>query len=114
MVLDVVVCATLEVFGNIGPAIIELIVEENKSPLLLIAPTNFLVQGIQVIVPALSALLAHATCELPCDEGPVVGTLLLDILYDHSVFVGGPPALGLRLSLARFLKGRFAGGGNRC
>ena len=109
MVLDVVVRATLEVFGNIGPAIIELIVEENKCPLFLIAPTNFLVQGIQVIVPALSALLANATCELPCNEGPVVGALLLDILDDHGVFVGGPPAFCLRFSLARFLKGRFAG-----
>ena len=60
MVLDRVVCAAFEHFGDFGPFVIDYAVHKEQDPLLLLAPVDFLYPWVQVIVPPLTALFAHA------------------------------------------------------
>jgi hypothetical protein len=64
MVFDGVVSAAVEVFGDFCPAVSEGLVREEQKPLLVIAPVLLLDVWIQMVVPALAALLADSTCIL--------------------------------------------------
>lgn len=58
VILDRVVSASLEVLGDLCPAVTESLMSEEQQPLLLITPLLLLDVGIQMIVPTLSTLLA--------------------------------------------------------
>ena len=64
MVFDRVVGATLENLGDFGPLVVNDSVHEEKNPLFFFIPVNFLNSGVEVIVPALSALLANAAVQM--------------------------------------------------
>lgn len=51
MVLDIVVSATWEELGDLGPLIAELIVELDDLAVLLISPLVLLDVGVEVVVP---------------------------------------------------------------
>ena len=46
--------------------------------ILLFSPATILNIRVQVVVPSFPALLANASIELGCDEGPVLGPVLLN------------------------------------
>jgi len=60
VVLDRVVGSTVKIFGDVGPAVFELSVLEEENPLLFVTPIYFLNAGVQMVVPALTTLLALA------------------------------------------------------
>lgn len=62
MIFDGVVSAAIEVFGDLGPAVSECFVGEEEKPFFVIAPVLLLDVGIQMVVPALAALLADSAC----------------------------------------------------
>ena len=64
MVFDRVVGATLENLGDFGPLVVNDSVHEEKNPLFFFIPVNFLNSWVEVIVPALSALLANAAVQM--------------------------------------------------
>ena len=61
VVLDGVVGAAGEVFGDLSPPVAERLVGQEEDPLLVLAPVLLLDVRIQMIVPPLSALLADTT-----------------------------------------------------
>ena len=58
MVLDRVVCPPVEVFSDISPPILELLVLQKQDPFLFITPIDLLNAGIEVVVPPFTALFA--------------------------------------------------------
>ena len=60
MVLDGVVSATFENFSNLSPFVVDDSMHKEQYPFFLLAPGNFLDHGIQVVVPAFTALLSNA------------------------------------------------------
>ena len=60
MVLDGVVGSSLEDFGDFSPFVVDDSMHKEQYPFFLLAPGNFLDHGIQVVVPALTALLSNA------------------------------------------------------
>jgi len=64
VVLDGVVGAALEDLGDLSPLVVDDAVHQEEDPLFLFVPVNFLDARVQVIVPALSALLSHAAVQM--------------------------------------------------
>ena len=60
VVLDGVVGSAFQNFGDLGPLVIDNSVHEEQNPLFLFAPADLLDHGVQVVVPALTALLTNA------------------------------------------------------
>jgi hypothetical protein len=92
MVLDCVVGAAVEDLRDVGPFVVELAVHQEQNPLLLATPVNFFDARIQVVVPALAALLAHPSRQVLCNRGPSLGALLLHELQHTPVLFLGPGA----------------------
>ena len=61
MILNCVVCSTFQISSDNRPLIVELTVTYVQNELLFLAPLILLNLGVQVIMPALSALLTDAT-----------------------------------------------------
>lgn len=91
MVLDGVVGAALENFGDFGPSVALLHpVHQEQDPLLLTTPSNMFDHWVQVVVPALPALLAKPVGHILSEEGPVVGSMDLHKFKDQEVLACGP------------------------
>lgn len=93
VVLDRVVGATFENLGNLCPLVVDDAVHEEKNPLFLFIPVNFLNSRVEVVVPTLSALLAHAAIQVLGNQGPLLGSICNDELQDAPVLFGSPGAL---------------------
>lgn len=79
-VLYVVVGPARKILGDLGPAIAELLVRVDDGLVLLRRPFVLLDVWIQVIVPALAALLTNAPGKGLCDVAPVFSAELTDVL----------------------------------
>ena len=90
MVLDGVVGATFQHFGDFSPFVVDDPVHEEKNPLFLLAPGNLLDHGVQVVVPALSALLSDAVGQVLSNQRPFLGPVRLDQLKDSPVLLSSP------------------------
>ena len=64
MILDRVVRAAFEHFGDFGPLIVHYAVHQEQYPLFLLVPVAFLDAGVEVVVPSLAALLADAAVQV--------------------------------------------------
>jgi hypothetical protein len=78
MVLDRVISPASQQLRNLGPSVAQHLMRQKEYPLFLVAPVLFLDLGVEMVVPAFSALLADATWQVLCDEGPFLGAVLLD------------------------------------
>ena len=93
MILDCVVGAPLQDFGDLGPLILKLPVHHEQYPLLLFAPAALLDLGIKMIVPPLPALLPNPHRQILRDHGPLLRANLLDKLNENDVFLWTPRSL---------------------
>ena len=78
VVLDGVVAAAKEDVSDFSPSILNGLVENVEYPVFFNRPICFLEERIQLVVPALTALLAGATFHLKSHVFPLVGTDLSD------------------------------------
>ena len=78
MVLDRIVSPAFQELGNLCPLVLILPVRNEENELLLLGPVVFLYPWVQVVVPALPALLANPTRQEVSDVGPLLGTSLMD------------------------------------
>ena len=64
VVLDRVVGAALKHLCDLGPLVVDDAVHQEQDPLFLFVPVDLLDAGVEVVVPALAALLAHAAVQV--------------------------------------------------
>mmetsp|Transcript_55587 Transcript_55587/g.153398 ORF Transcript_55587/g.153398 Transcript_55587/m.153398 type:complete len:304 (+) Transcript_55587:942-1853(+) len=102
VVFDRVVGAAGQEFGDLGPTVTEHCVGLEKYLLLLLGPRVLTDGRVQLVVPALAALLAGPSIELIPDKAPVFGTVLLHQLRHQEVLLGRP----LAHDAPRFLRHR--------
>ena len=65
----------------------------HNRQVLLFGPSLLVDIGVQMIKPALSALLANSSGEVFGDFAPIFGTVHSDQLYNDLVFLFGPGSL---------------------
>lgn len=75
-----------EKLGDFSPAVSQLLVRLVDDPVFLLSPGRLLHLWVEVVVPALAALLADTPLQVLGDHRPALGSILLDQL-DH--LVGG-------------------------
>ena len=90
MVLDRVVSAALEHLSNLGPLVADNAVHEEEDPLLFFVPIDLLNAWVEVVVPALAALLSHTTVQVLRNEGPLLRAVGDDKLEHAPVLFCGP------------------------
>ena len=90
MVFDSVISASFKYFGDFSPFVVDDSVHEEENPLFLLAPIDLLYHWVQVVVPALTALLADAIREMLCNQRPLLRAIALDELEDSPVFFSSP------------------------
>lgn len=93
MILNGVVGTALENLGNVRPFVALALVRDVENQLLLETPGVLLDLGVQMVVPALSALLSDPAREVLGDRGPLLCTFLLDEPQDEGVFFDAPGSL---------------------
>ena len=90
MVFDGIICSSLQNLGNLGPFIVDNAVHKEQNPLFFLAPADFLDHGVQVIVPALTALLTDTVGEVLCNKSPLLWPVALNKLKYAPVFLCSP------------------------
>ena len=90
MILDRVVCASLEHLSDFCPLVVDDAVHQEQDPLFLLVPVDFLDAGVEVIVPALAALLAYSAIQVLRDEGPLLWPVGHHKLKNPPVFLRCP------------------------
>ena len=93
MVLNRVVCAPFEHLGDLGPLVVHDTVHQKQDPLFLLVPVDFLDAGVEVIVPALAALLAYSAIQVLRDQRPLLGAICHHQLEYSPVLLGRPGSL---------------------
>lgn len=93
MVLDSIICATVEDLGDLSPLVAHASMIEVEEELLLQAPCDLLDVGIQMVVPSLSTLLSNPPRKLLGDLSPFLGAVQLDELKDKQVLFLCPGTL---------------------
>lgn len=78
-----------EQLGDFGPAVAQLLVRLVDNAVLLLGPRRLLHLRVEVVVPALAALLADAALQVLGDHRPALGAVLLDQLDDLTSGKGG-------------------------
>lgn len=73
--------------GNLGPAVAQHLVGLPDDAVLLLGPAGLLHLGIEVVVPALTALLPQPALQVLGDQRPLLRAVLLNQLND----LGGKP-----------------------
>ena len=86
MILDVIICTSFEMLGYFGPPITVLDVEVENFLVFFIRPFVLLNIRIQMVMPAFSALLSNSARQELSDFAPVLGTVFLDTINQHTVF----------------------------
>ena len=101
MILDRVVGASLEHLSDLGPLVVDDAVHQEQDPLFLLVPVDLLDARVEVVVPALAALLAHSAVQVLRDEGPLLRPVGHHKLEDTPVFLRCPGSLDIEwLTLA--------------
>lgn len=77
MVLDRVVSAALEHFGDLRPLVAIVAVHQVEYPFLLLAPADLLNLRVKMIVPSLAALFANTSWEMLGDQGPFLRAIFV-------------------------------------
>ena len=90
VVLYVVVGASGEVFRYLGPAVPILEVELEDARILLLSPSILLDIGVQMVVPALPALLADAARQVLSNLAPVLSAALLHLVDQLAILLFCP------------------------
>ena len=90
MVLDGVVGAPGQHLGHLGPLAAVRSVRQEQDPLLVQHPLHLQDVRVQVVVPALAALLPQPPLHELRDEGPPLRTVLLHQLADQVVLLLRP------------------------
>lgn len=93
MVLNCVVSPPIEYLGDLGPPVVHQTVHKEEDPLFFPAPETLFYLRVQVVVPALAALLPDAPGEVICDLSPLDGTVLLHKHKNFVVFFRRPGTL---------------------
>jgi hypothetical protein len=93
VVLDGVVGATFKHLGYLSPLIAVVAVHQIEDPFFLSAPADLLDLRVQVVVPALTALLSDPSWEVLSDQSPLLGTVLVDKVKDHAILFLSPGSL---------------------
>ncbi len=93
MVLNRVVSATLENIGDVGPLVAQRCVCLEHPCILLRRPVPLADAWVQVVVPALSALLADSLRQILRDHRPFLSADPLHKLDQNHVLLGGPWSL---------------------
>lgn len=78
MVFDGVVGPSRKHFGHLGPLVAVGGVGQEEDPLFVGHPLDLQDAGVQVVVPALSALFSESALDELGDEGPPLGPILFD------------------------------------
>ena len=99
MIFNGVVGATIKDFRNFGPLVVQGSVFQKENPLFFFAPANFLYLWIQMVVPALSALLSSPVLQMLGYLGPLFRSVLLYELKDLPVFSFRPRPLDYQFLL---------------
>ena len=92
MIFNRVIGASFERLGDFRPAIAVLCVRDDQLTVLVCAPLLALDLGVEVVVPALAALLADAARELLRNLGPLLSAQLADELDDLGILLRRPRA----------------------
>lgn len=77
VILDGVVCTSVQNLSNISPRVPVLSVANVKNPLLFFAPGVFLYHRIQMVVPALTTLLSGTIIKMRGNLGPFLSAFFL-------------------------------------
>ena len=85
-----VVSAARQELGNFAPLVAVLFVRLDDLAVLLGRPLVLLDVGVQVVVPALAALLTNASRKSLSDVGPVLGAVLVHVLGQLGVLLSTP------------------------
>jgi hypothetical protein len=93
MIFNVVVSSTIQILSDLRPSIPVLQMKIKYLLVFFFGPTIFLDVWIQVVVPALSALLADSAFEIVCNLAPVLGAIHLHLLNQHTIFFFCPGTL---------------------
>lgn len=80
VIFDRVIGSALQGLGNDGPLVLQTVVLNKKSELFILAPVHLLDEGVQVVVPPLSALLSNATRNLLRNSCPLLSSVVHDSL----------------------------------
>ena len=80
MIFNVVVGSTIQILRDLRPSIPVLQMKVKYLLVFFFGPTIFFDVWIQVVVPALSALLADSAFEIVCNLAPVLGAIHLHLL----------------------------------
>jgi hypothetical protein len=78
MILDCVVSTTFEDFGDLSPLISVVPVHQVQYPFFLATPSNLLDLWVEMIVPALTALLSYSARKVFCDQGPLLWSIFVN------------------------------------
>ena len=89
-ILDSVISATRDVLGDLTPLFAHFPVQVNYEGVFLSSPLALVDVGVQVVVPALTALLADATGQALSDEAPVARTKFSDLVNELLVLLLAP------------------------
>ena len=91
VVLDGVVCPSLQDVGDVGPFVGLVPIQYEQNPLFLTWPLwTFLNHGIQMVVPSLTALLTDAPRKMVCHVLPLLRTTVADQLEKELVLDFSP------------------------
>ena len=87
VVLDGVVCAALKDVCDVSPLVGVIAVQQVENPLFFECPDCLpLYHGIEVVVPALTALFADSTWKVVCNSSPLLWAIDVDQVQQQSVF----------------------------
>ena len=92
-IFDVVVCAARQVFGNFSPLRAHLHIELGHLDIFLKCPLVALNVWIELVKPALAALLGDATWNHRSDQAPVLLSVLLHKVGQDLILFGCPSLL---------------------
>ncbi len=93
MVFDCVVSTAVQDLGDVCPLVVELSVHQEQDPLLLTTPVNLLDPWIQMVVPAFTTLLSHASWQMLGYRSPSLRAVLLHKLENSPVLLLRPGSL---------------------
>jgi len=74
VVLDGIICSSLEDLGNLSPLVLELAMHHEEYPFFFFAPPTFFYFGVQVVMPSLATLLPNARGKIFRYHGPFLST----------------------------------------
>jgi hypothetical protein len=85
-----IICTPFKEFGNFSPFIAYPFVVKEENPLFLLTPAYLFDLRIQVIMPALPALLPDATREMLSDLSPLLRSMQMNQLNHESILLFSP------------------------